>query len=288
MIAHDYTRRTLIIPTCVCSSSYYGDEKLDEDFTHTEGHHSAAVGLAVLARTCLWILTPLTHTRNEMQYPTEMNETGDGHKDPSTDMIQRTNPTPHYTTGAGVFSFELLECSSISHLVEVKEDHDESVQVKSWAFIQRKQRPSHLASVGVGGFVVARAGEPTGQVHPSASRQVMLAEERLAFVSQCLEVDCGSSTAWVVQVISLVFVGQDDRSGCTVWQLGAVPEYISLSQIHRTTHCVHLCGAGCSADIGSPGHPTLASVHGEQAVGLVGVHDDNGNPFYLLNEHFLR
>jgi hypothetical protein len=41
----------------------YGDEKLDEDFTHTEGHQCAAVGLGVLARTCLDPDTVDTHTQ---------------------------------------------------------------------------------------------------------------------------------------------------------------------------------------------------------------------------------
>ena len=170
----------------------------------------------------------------------------------------------------------------------MKDDGTELVQVTSWASIKRKERPAHLASVGVGGFVIARAGEPSGQAHSSASRQVMLAEERLGLVSQCLEISFGPLTHWVLQVSSLEFVGNDNCSGCAVWQLGSVPEYISLSQVQRTTHCVHLCGAGCSAEIVSPEDRNFLRVHGDEAVGLVGVHDDNGSSFYLLNEHFLR
>jgi hypothetical protein len=199
---------------------------------------------------------------------------------------RQTSLHSHLTTGSGASQLEFLDLSSIHHLVEVKEDAP--AQVTSWAGIQRQERPSHLASVYVGGFVVARGAEPTGMSHPSASRHVMLAEERLAIVRQCLELDLGSSTMWVVQVVPLAFVGNDDRSGCTVWRLAADPEYISLSQVHRTTHCVHLCGPGCSADIGIPGTPTFETVLADQAVGSVGGHDVDSNQFYLLNEHFVR
>ena len=50
---------------------------------------------------------------------------------------------------------------------------------------------------------------------------------------------------------------------------------------------MHLCGPGCSAEIGV-GTAMSETVLAGAAVGLVGTHDANANPYYLLNEHFVR
>ena len=34
---------------------------------------------------------------------------------------------------------------------------------------------------------------------------------------------------WVLEVAALTFAGNDDRSGCTVWQLAPVPEYLIVT-----------------------------------------------------------
>ena len=117
---------------------------------------------------------------------------------------------------------------------------------------------------------------------------MLLAEERLALVKQCLEVEVhsqsGESPVWVVLVAFLAYAGMDNCTGCSVW--GPVDEpdvYVPLTQIHRSTHCVHLCGDGCSSEV-VPGRVLL----GDQAAGLIGEHDRNRNQFHLLNEHFWR
>jgi hypothetical protein len=118
------------------------------------------------------------------------------------------------------------------------------------------------------------------------SRHVLLHEERLALVLQCLEVEVqvGELATWVLLVAFMKNEGSDGLTGCTVWtQVDEAAVYVPLTQIHRSTHCVHLCGNGCSSEV-VPGE----MVFGDQAVGLIGEHDLIRNPCYLLNEHFLR
>ena len=178
-----------------------------------------------------------------------------------------------------------VAAASLEHLVEAKEG--EEFAALSWAGLQRGNKAPHLSKVHRGGFVVVRVDEPTGAGHPSGSRHVLLLEERLALlleerlarVHRLLEVEVGDATIWVAAVVSLDFVGTDPRSGCTIWQRpDAAAVYIPLSQIHRSTHCVHLCGDGCASGLNE----------GEDAVGLIGEHQIGHNALYLLNEHFLR
>jgi hypothetical protein len=179
-----------------------------------------------------------------------------------------------------------VDSRDVEHCVEVKHDDGSDLPAVSWAGINRGGQPPHLAKIRRGGFVIVRVAEPTGASHPSGSRHVLLHEERLALVVQCLEVEVqlGELATWVLKVAFCNYAGSDGLPSCTVWrQLDEEAVYVPLTQIHRSTHCVHLCGNGCSSEF-LPGE----MVTGDRAVGLIGEHDLIRNPFYLLNEHFLR
>jgi hypothetical protein len=179
-----------------------------------------------------------------------------------------------------------VDSRGVEHFVEVKHDDGSDLPAVSWTGINRGDQPPHLAKIRRGGFVVVRVAEPTGASHRSGSRHVLLHEERLALVLQCLEVEVqvGELATWVLLVAFMKNEGSDGLTGCTVWtQVDEAAVYVPLTQIHRSTHCVHLCGNGCSSEV-VPGE----MVFGDQAVGLIGEHDLIRNPCYLLNEHFLR
>jgi hypothetical protein len=178
-----------------------------------------------------------------------------------------------------------FELGSIAHLgVEAKED--EVCRATSWPVVVRANRPTHLARVDRGGFVIVRRSEPTGVSHPSGSLQVLYKEERLAVVRQCLELRL-PSPVWIAQVCFLDHITNDEASGCSVWSRNSEAEYVLLSQIYRSTHCVHLCSDDtCFAEVGAD-TALCHTVRGGMAVGLVGSHT-GCNTLFLLNEHFLR